>query len=367
MANTFLTPQVIAVEALRILTSNLVYRDLVHTDFDKEFTAKVGDTVNTTKRTPIKSKNWLGASITVQDITETSVPVKLDRVRDTSVQVTSKEMTLNIRDFGKQVLEPIMLGMAQDIDSDIAAFIYGEAGTRNAKTASPTNLADIAALAKALDNKKVPNTERSLVLCPDHKYAYALTDNLSKVAYAGDNETLREALLGKVYSLVTYMSQNNPDTAATEAGTATAYKVTTTAGSTTIAITDGTATTATIKKGDKFIVKGHMYEIAANVTLVSGAASATITEAAVETIGTATSVVLVNKPTSVAFHKEAVAFVNRPLELPMGAARAYVASADGFSVRVVVQYDNQAKKDVISVDCLYGLALLNKDMIVALA
>lgn len=366
MANSFLTPQIIAVEALRILTSNLVYRDLVHTDFDKEFTAKVGDTVNTTKRTPIKSKNWLGASITVQDITETSVPVKLDRVRDTSVQVTSKEMTLSIRDFGKQVLEPIMLGMAQDIDSDIAAFIYGEAGTRNAKTASPTNLADIAGLAKVLDNKKVPNTERSLVLCPDHKYAYALTDNLSKVSYAGDNETLREALLGKVYSLVTYMSQNNPDTAATEAGTATAYKVATEAGSTTIAITAGTATTATIKKGDKFILKGHMYEIAANVTLVSGEASGTITEAAVETV-TATSVVLVNKPTSVAFHKEAVAFVNRPLELPMGAAKAYVASADGFSVRVVVQYDNQAKKDVISVDCLYGIAELNKDMIVALA
>lgn len=366
MGNSFLTPQIIAVEALRILTSNLVYRNLVHTDFDKEFTAKVGDTVNTTKRTPIKSKNWLGASITVQDITETSVPVKLDRVRDTSVQVTSKEMTLSIRDFGKQVLEPIMLGMAQDIDSDIAAFIYGVAGTRNAKTASPTNLADIAGLAKVLDNKKVPNTERSLVLCPDHKYAYALTDNLSKVSYAGDNETLREALLGKVYSLVTYMSQNNPDTAATEAGTATAYKVATTAGSTTIAITDGTATTATIKKGDKFILKGHMYEIAANVTLVSGAADATITEAAVETV-TATSVVLVNKPTSVAFHKEAVAFVNRPLELPMGAAKAYVASADGFSVRVVVQYDNQAKKDVISVDCLYGIAELNKDMIVALA
>lgn len=367
MANTFLTPQVIAVEALRILVSNLVYRDLVHTDFDKEFTAKIGDTVNVTKRTPIKSKNWLGSSITVQNITEASVPVKLDRIRDTSVQVTSKEMTLSIRDFGKQVLEPIMLGMAQDIDSDIAAALYGYAGDKVSKTGSPTNLADIASLAKKLDQKKVPNTGRSLVLCPDHKYAYALTDNLSKVSYAGDNETLREALLGKVYSLVTYMSQNNPDTAATTAGTATAYKVTTTAGSTTIAITDGSAATGTIAKGDKFIVNGHMYEIAANVTLVSGAASATITEAAVETIGTATSVVLVNKPTSVAFHKEALAFVNRPLELPMGAARAYVASADGFSVRVVIQYDNQAKKDVISVDCLYGIAELNKDMIVSLA
>ena len=37
MANAFLTPQIIAVEALRLLTSNLVYRDLVHTDYSKEF------------------------------------------------------------------------------------------------------------------------------------------------------------------------------------------------------------------------------------------------------------------------------------------------------------------------------------------
>ena len=75
MANTFLTPQVIAVEALLILVSNLVYRDLVHTDFDKEFGAKVGDTVNVHKRTPLKSTNWNGSTISVQDITEEAVPV----------------------------------------------------------------------------------------------------------------------------------------------------------------------------------------------------------------------------------------------------------------------------------------------------
>jgi len=365
MANAFLTPQIIAVEALRLLTSNLVYRDLVHTDFSKEF-QKVGDTVNVRKRQLIHSKNYLGSTITVQDVQETPVPVKLDRIRDTSVKVSSKDMTLSIKDFSSQVLEPVMLGMAEDIDADIAAALLGWAGDTVSKTASPTNLADIANISKKLDKKKVPKTERSLVLCSDHKYDYALTDNLSKVSYAGDNETLREALLGKVYTLTTYMSQNNPDTNAASAGTATAYKVTMTKGSTTIAITAGTATSATIKEGDKFIVNGHMYEIAADITLSSGAASGTITEEAVETISTATSVVLVNKPTSVAFHKEAIAFVNRPMEVPMGAARAYTASADGFSVRVVIQYNNQTKEDVISVDCLYGIAELNKDMIVAL-
>ena len=162
------------------------------------------------------------------------------------------------------------------------------------------------------------------------------------------------------------MSQNNPDTSASTAGTVTSYKVTTTKGSTSVSVSAGSATTGTIKAGDKFIVNGHMYTAAADLTLASGAGTLTITEAAVETISTATSVVIVNAPTSVAFHKEAIAFVNRPMDVPMGAARAYTASADGFSVRVVIQYNNQTKEDVISVDCLYGIAKLNDKMIVAL-
>ena len=45
MNNTFLTPEVVAKEALMVLTSNLVMADLVHRDYADDFVA-VGDTVS---------------------------------------------------------------------------------------------------------------------------------------------------------------------------------------------------------------------------------------------------------------------------------------------------------------------------------
>lgn len=367
MANTLLTPRVIAVEALRILRSNILFADLVHKDFSSEFAAKVGDTINVRKITPLKSKNFTNR-IEVQDITQASVPVKLDRFRDTSVAISSKEMSLTISDFSKQVLEPILLGIAQDVDADIATAIVDYAGEVKTATASPTDLADIAGLARVLDSKKAPKNDRSLVFAVDHKYKYALTDNLSHVAYAGDNATLREALLGRIYGFDTYMSQNNVDTTAATAGTATAYKVAGSAGAKTVALSSVTAATGTVKEGDGFIFEGHLYRFTADATASSGAvASVAIDQALHKKIEATDDVILVNKPVSVAFQKEGVAFVTRPLELPQGAARAYVANADGFSVRVVIDYDIETKTDICSVDILYGIAKLNEDLIVALA
>ena len=44
MPNNFLTPQIIANEALMVLQANLVMANLVHKDYSKEF-VKVGDTI----------------------------------------------------------------------------------------------------------------------------------------------------------------------------------------------------------------------------------------------------------------------------------------------------------------------------------
>lgn len=367
MANQFLTPQVIANESLRILRSNMLYADLVHVDFSPEFAAKVGDTVNVRKVNPLKSKNFVG-EIEIDDISQATVPVKLDRIRDVSVAISSKDMSLSVSDFSKQILEPMLLGVAQDVDADIAAAAYSYAGKTIAATASPTNLEDIAKLGKYLDANKAPKNDRSLVFAVDHKYKYALTDNLSKVSYAGDNITLREALLGRIYSFDTYMSQNNVNTEAETAGTATAYKVAGTIGKKEVALSSVTAETATVKAGDGFIVDGHIYRFTADATATSGAvAKVAIDDKLHKDITTTDDITLVNKPVSVAFQKEGIAFVTRPLELPQGAVKAYVANADGFSVRVVIGYDQKTKTDVISVDILYGLAKLNDKLIVALA
>ena len=222
-------------------------------------------------------------------------------------------------------------------------------------------------MAKALDTNKAPQQNRRLVLHPTHKYAYALTDNLSKVSYSGDNQTLRDALIGRVYTLDTYMDQNAPDTTAATAGTATAYKVTATAGATVVKLTDVTAATGTVKTGDGFIVDGYIYHFTADATAASGTVDSVAIDQPIHKALNAVDATLIKKPHSVAFHRNGLALVTRDLELPMGAANAAIASADGLSVRVVYGYDMTHKVDTISFDILYGVKDLDDNLIVALA
>ena len=363
MANSFLTPDVIAREALIVLENNLIMANLVHRDYSNEF-VNVGDTITVRKPASFVANNFTG-SIIRQDATEGSVPVKIDRHRDVSFDVTSKEMTLDIRDFSEQLISPAMRAIAQAVDSDILNEVANVSNTV-AATANPTNLADIANLSKTLDINKVPLDMRRLVLNPTHKYRYALTDNLSKVSYAGNGETLRNAELGRVYTLDTYMDQNCPDTLAATAGTATAYKITGTKDQKKVALSGVTAATATVKKGDAFILDGYLYHFEADATAASGAVSEVAIDMPLVKDYTAADAYLVNKPHSLAFHRNAVALVTRPLALPMGAAKAAIMSDNGLGVRVVYGYNQDTKKDTVSLDIIYGIKTLDANMAVKL-
>jgi len=62
-----------------------------------------------------------------------------------------------------------------------------------------------------------------------------------------------------------------------------------------------------------------------------------------------------------AFHKNALALVNRPLALPIPGtgARAGVASYNGLSIRVVMTYDGNAQGTLVTVDTLMGVKVLD--------
>ncbi|HPW95900.1 MAG TPA: P22 phage major capsid protein family protein [Paludibacteraceae bacterium] len=367
MPNSILTPTVIANEALAILRNQTVFADLVHTDYSSEFT-KVGDTI--TVRTPatLTAADFTG-SASSQTLTEGSVTVKLDKFKDVSVDITSKESSLSLRDFSKQVIEPAMVALAQAVDVDIANHIFGAAGNAVAiASATPTTLADIANAAKALDIAKAPIPDRHLVLSPTHKYRYALTTNLSAVNYAGSNETLRDALLGKVYTLNTYMDQNVPASTATTSGTAVGtITVASSSDAGEVDLTVGSAATATFKIGDGFVYLGKLYRFTENVTLVDSAKASMKVSPAFPADITATPCAIVRGSNSVAFHRNGVALVTRQLDLPMGAARAAIANDGKLAVRVVYGYSQTTKTDTISFDILYGIATLRSTLLVRLA
>ena len=70
---------------------------------------------------------------------------------------------------------------------------------------------------------------------------------------------------------------------------------------------------------------------------------------------------------SIAFHKNAMALVTRPLALPQGAAKAAIVNYDGFGLRVVYGYDMNTKTDTISIDMLCGVKLLDDKLIAVVA
>lgn len=69
------------------------------------------------------------------------------------------------------------------------------------------------------------------------------------------------------------------------------------------------------------------------------------------------------KADGVAFHKEAVALVVRPLETPKGLPSSQVAreTFQGVSMRVVYAYNSNKKQDEVSVDVLYGKKALRPE------
>lgn len=362
--NKILTPQVIANEALLVLESNLTMANLVHRDYSKEF-VNVGDTITVRKPAKFVAKNFIG-EVEEQEISEGSVPVKMDRYRDVTVGVTSKEMTLDIKDFSKQVIEPALIAIAQAVDIDLLTVGVEKAGSKVSVSATPV-IADIANVAKALDKKKAPRDKnRNLVLATDTMYKYNTLDNFAKVCYKGDSEALKEAEIGRVYTMNSFLSQNAPENTSATAGTATAYKVACTKGATQFTVSDGAAKTGTIKAGDKLIVNGYLFEVAEDLTLADGAGTLKVTEK-IPFATEAVSAVIINKAHSLGFHRNGLALVTRQLELPQGAAKAAIASADGLAVRVVFGYDQDTKKDKISFDIIYGIKELDSDLLVDFA
>lgn len=295
MANTLLTPDVIAQRALATLYESTVMAGLVHRDYENEFAARVGDTITIRKPAVFVANEFnRAAGITVQDATESGVDVTLNHFADVSFAVTSEQMTLDIESFDEQLLTPAMEAIAQKIDRDLLALrddITQEVGDIAAAGPPATYLwSDPLVLVEAgmvLDTKKVPTTERRVVTGPITAAQWVADTAFHEADKRGSTEGLMEASLGRrVFGFDPYRTQN-------------------------------------------------------------------IAVPSPQGAGISTTEV------GLAFHRTAFALAVRPLALPNGARNAAIANYKGFGLRVIYDYDISKKQDVVSVDCLYGTKTLD--------
>lgn len=364
--NKILTPDIIAKEALMQLEANLVMAGLVHRDYSKEF-VKVGDTITIRKPAKFVAKNFLG-QVEEQDLSEGSETVKMDRYRDITVPITSKEMTLDISDFSEQVVKPAMSAIATAIDEDCLAVGIQNAKNKVSVSSNPT-IKDLANVGKALDKAKAPRDNmRNLVLGVDSTYKYNTLAEFTDISASGSSQALRDATIGKAYTMNTYMSQNAPASVASSTGTVTSLKVTGNQGETKFACSDVTPATGKLNAGDKIVVNGYVYTVKEDATAAAGAiAELKVDEKVVSKISSATEATPIIKEHNLGFHRNGLALVTRQLELPAGAAKCAVANANGLAVRVVYGYDQDTKTDKISFDIIYGVKDLDDDLLVDFA
>lgn len=214
MANTFLTAQVIAQQALANLYETTVMASLVHRDYEAEFARKQGDAITIRKPTTFVANEYnRAAGITVQDATENSVNMTLNHFADVSFAVTSEDMTLKIQDFDEQLLTPAMEAISQKIDRDILALradIVQEVGVvagDNEWTWDNPRVAIDAG--RILDTQKVPQTERRVAVGPNIAAKWLGDPLFHEADKRGSTEGLTEASLGRrVFGFDPYMTQN---------------------------------------------------------------------------------------------------------------------------------------------------------------
>lgn len=205
MANTILTPDIIAREALMVLRNNAVMANLVHRDYSDEFVAGVGDTITIRKPATFEAKEYNG-SISVQDATEGSVPVVMDKHLDVSFAVTSKQLTMDIADFSAQLLVPAMQAFQDKIDSYLLAL---GAEINNKVTATGEIKNDIVDARKYLTSAAAPLADRRFVYNTDTEADLLKTDLFVSAEKVGDEGTaLREASLGRKFGMDFYVDQN---------------------------------------------------------------------------------------------------------------------------------------------------------------
>ncbi|GAA0817674.1 P22 phage major capsid protein family protein [Clostridium tertium] len=356
MANEFITVKEIARQILPRLIENLVFPNLIHKDFSDEYVTGKGATIQVKKPVILTAKDFNESEGTsTQDVKEESVDVTLDKLATVDVEFGAIQRATNVDDLNRLFLEPAAVALAEKINSD-GLFLYkdipyavGTAGT------TPSKLTDLANVRKMLNTNKVPVAGRVAVWDPEADANFTTIDAIVNAEKSGSTAALREGSIGRVFGLDNYMAQGvKQHTTGITKATDVKVNGKVTAGATSIAI-DGTALTGKLVKGDILTIKKNNYVVVEDTADASTNAIASVkVYPALPEIADDTVVTLVSGHTAnLAFNPMAFAFVTRPLIAPAG-VESYVTSYNGITLRVVRGYDMKYKKEMLSMDVLYG-------------
>lgn len=202
--STFLKPTVIVQTALGLLVRELTLPRLVWTTAPDNFAGAFGDTISIRLPAFVEARSRAlrsGSTRTTDALFERKVDVTLDTDIYLEVPITDEVLTLDIANFGAQVLDPMVGGVVRKYESLLAATITGASYENEIvyDLSSGDPYSDIAVAARQyLNNAFVPFDGRVIVCGSILEAEFLNSDKFIKANESGSDQTLREAVIGRV-------------------------------------------------------------------------------------------------------------------------------------------------------------------------
>ena len=403
MADTTLTADVIAKEALTILDNELGWLKKLHRAHEEEFSNsvngyKVGETISI--RRPADFTVRTGASTSVQDVIEGKVTLTIDTQIGVDFDFSSTDLTLKIEDLSERVMKPAMTNIINHMANDVAVTMYrGFYNWVGTPGQTVNSYADFSKAPERLDLMAVPMADRCALLSPADHWGM-LGSQTALYINGAANEAYRDGSLGRIAGIDTYMSQVVPTwTAGTADNTTPLVKgasqnVTYDTAKNTWTqslLTDGWDASATITAGTVFTIASvfmvnpktkqstgvlQQFVVTADVTaqatttnsttltisppmIVSGphqtVSAAAADDATITVLGSASTGYAQN----MVFHKNSTALAVVPMIMPAAAYGGARQSHKGFSVRVIPGYTHATDVSTWRMDILYGKKVID--------
>lgn len=384
MANTLLTPDQITREALRILHQKLNFVGSINRQYDSSFAksgAKIGDTLRI--RLPNEYTVRTGATLSTQDTTEQSVSLQIATQKGVDVNFSSVELTLDLDDFSKRILEPAMAVLAANIEAD-AMSMYTDVYNQVNNQGSAATFAKLLEGRKILVDNLAPLSDRTANL--NTQDTVDLVDAL-KGLFQDQKQLSKQYREGMMGHAAGFDFAENTLWPSHTVGEGAGYLVNG-ASQTGSTLTVDTGTGA-LNKGDIITIAGvnrvHPESKADTGVLqqfvvtadYAGGAGAISISPAITTSGARQNVtgspadnaaitVAGNASTahgiSMLYHQDAFCFATADLVMPKGVDFAAREVFDGISMRIVRAYDINNDKFPCRIDVLYGYKTLRAQL-----
>ena len=374
MANTntltYAVPTLLA-QGLMALRANCVMPRLVNRNFENMAAEKMA-TINVPIPSAITSVA-VSPSYVPPDtagVVPSSVPIPLDQWYEAGFFLSDKDQAESIGGIIPMQASEAIKSLSNRIDAALLGLyvdVYGWAGSSGV-TPFASDISEITAARTVLNKQLAPNDDRRFVISPDAEGNALGLRAFQDMSFSGSAQGIVDGKINRKLGFDWYMDQNVPVHTAGTVAVSWICKTSTAvvAGLKTAVTTTGG--TAAMLKGDVFTIAGQTqtYVLTADAARSGGGDMTIYFEPGLKTAlaGDEAITIKASHTVNLAFHRDAFAFVSRPLADNADGLGNIIQSAidpvSGLALRLEVSREHKRTK--FSYDILYGLACVRRDL-----